>query len=452
MLKVVNIQSTKRSIRQGGLLFHILSYPAEIQQEEIRNCDAFVLTAGAPTSAILSAIRKFPDKHCYLKPVLSQDQYADQRLVDTNFESLDDHSIQKIRKINERIDEIKTEQRSIDPAESILIKCCQYLFTRNGMLSPFGSRDSKIGFQWPFLSDFIDFDQSMEALSILKLGEKRKVIQGTIQDNIHLCKSCEGNYLNFRESCPNCSSIDITPKDLVHHFVCAHVAPEETFYRDGEMQCPKCDRKMRHIGIDYDKPSTVYQCNCCDHQFQEAEMKASCIDCGAEQNLTDLREEKIHQYSLTAVGEEFARYGLSEGDSEAEEKGNAMSYLLFKIFARQELHRCELKGSHSYIGRFKFDPLLIKDLDDQSKKSLQAELSQIIQGYLLASDVLCAKSAIDYLFILTDYKEGKAKERVELVQENLLKLVADNLNDNIEILSGDLQSISLESLTKLNLS
>ena len=39
--------------------------------------------------------------------------------------------------------------------------------------------------------------------------------------------------------------------------------------------CPKCHKKLRHIGVDYDRPAVVYTCNDCENSFTSPITKAT---------------------------------------------------------------------------------------------------------------------------------------------------------------------------------
>ena len=34
--------------------------------------------------------------------------------------------------------------------------------------------------------------------------------------------------------------------------------------RGGDLVCPKCNRQLRHIGVDYEKPSKLFTCFNCE--------------------------------------------------------------------------------------------------------------------------------------------------------------------------------------------
>jgi diguanylate cyclase (GGDEF)-like protein len=128
-------------------------------------------------------------------------------------------------------------------------------------------------------------------------------------DTIHLCRACRRYNLNFREVCAACGSPDIEVADLIHHFRCALVAPASRFQRGSRYVCPKCDRELRHIGVDYEKPSQSFCCRRCDAAFREPSVACVCLSCGAKALAEELLVERLHAYRLTPKGRLAAESG-----------------------------------------------------------------------------------------------------------------------------------------------
>ena len=99
---------------------------------------------------------------------------------------------------------------------------------------------------------------------LLRLGYIRRT---RFIDRIHVCPICNSSHLLFFETCPECGSSDIVEEPVIHHFRCANVSPEHTYQQDGELICPKCKQQLRHIGVDYARPSSISTCRACAHTF-----------------------------------------------------------------------------------------------------------------------------------------------------------------------------------------
>lgn len=131
----------------------------------------------------------------------------------------------------------------------------------------------------------------------------------TFFDRIHLCPSCGSSRLNVREGCAVCASANLVEESTIHHFRCAHQALEGEFRQGDELICPKCRRGLRHIGVDYDKPSTAVVCRACGHIDSEPVIAFVCIDCSAHNKADRVITRDWHSYELTSLGERWVFAG-----------------------------------------------------------------------------------------------------------------------------------------------
>lgn len=99
---------------------------------------------------------------------------------------------------------------------------------------------------------------------------------------VHVCPSCYDKGLLYMETCPKCGSIDVEEQNMIHHFRCANISPEQTYVKDGKLICPKCMRELHHIGVDYDRPTTSFTCNTCNINFSNSTIICECETCGAK--------------------------------------------------------------------------------------------------------------------------------------------------------------------------
>ncbi|MCM1041843.1 MAG: hypothetical protein NC396_05385 [Bacteroides sp.] len=191
---------------------------------------------------------------------------------------------------------------------------------------------------------------------LLRLGYIR---QTRFIDKSHVCPECHQSHLLFFESCPQCGSSDIREEPVLHHFRCAHVAPESAYQWDGELRCPKCHHMLRHIGVDYDKPSSIFSCKQCDHTFMYPDMRVLCPTSRKTFTTDELLPVDVVEYEFTPEGiKAFAnydiRYTLSQvGFYGYSSMGDFMEYL--RQYARPESERTDLL----VVTRFYvFDPML----------------------------------------------------------------------------------------------
>lgn len=118
----------------------------------------------------------------------------------------------------------------------------------------------------------------------------------------HICPKCNHSHLIYTECCPRCGSSDLKTESIVHHFRCANVSPESAYNQGGMLICPKCHRQLRHIGVDYDRPASIYTCNTCSHAFSVPNTKATCCYCENTVDVQDLIPHDLVHYEITAEG------------------------------------------------------------------------------------------------------------------------------------------------------
>ncbi len=105
---------------------------------------------------------------------------------------------------------------------------------------------------------------------------------------------------NFVDVCTNCRSIHIHQDTFLHCFTCGAVQPEKDFQTSaGEIVCPQCSQRLRHIGTDYDRPLENYTCSDCHSTFSEPLIIAVCPRCDTATETEDLELRLYYSYSLT---------------------------------------------------------------------------------------------------------------------------------------------------------
>lgn len=131
----------------------------------------------------------------------------------------------------------------------------------------------------------------------------------TFFDRIFCCPQCRSAHLSVREECHSCRSANISEEVMVHHFQCAHEAPESQFRRQSGFECPKCARPLRHIGLDYDKPGSITRCDDCGSINDKPSVGFKCIACGAHHAPDQVPVKTWYSYNLTSAGQQRALQG-----------------------------------------------------------------------------------------------------------------------------------------------
>ncbi len=163
------------------------------------------------------------------------------------------------------------------------------------------SLNSPIGYTWQLANEILSCPPGNEFETLEVLSDNNYLERNFI-DKLILCPHCNEVHVAFREVCSQCHSANIQLQDMIHHFRCGFVGKEEGFSRLGKIVCPKCDYPLRHIGVDYERPSQIQVCNSCNWSGSSPFTEGHCLSCGKNFDPDNAIERIIHSYTLTPQG------------------------------------------------------------------------------------------------------------------------------------------------------
>lgn len=433
------------------LNFKIIQDPLGINLINLHATDGLIIKSDETkvVRQILHQLRTKNDPDIYLMPVFLHSNKLFKSLgneVDGYLkEDINPVSSKKIIAIKERTLGLKRNIDSVsDYVEKNLLKSLQYAFTRDQSFKPYRDRNSRIGYHFPFLSSISSKNEIHQYLTKLQELVGKSLLHSQLLDKINCCNTCMGSYLNFHETCSKCASLDLKYENLIHHFRCAYIGPESDFIQGESLQCPKCDKLLNHIGIDYDKPSEIANCNSCDHTSQETKMKASCIDCGEKNELSQLNTVSVFSYKINESGAEWIAIEPKDEHSKVEELSNLniVSFPIFNLLVEQERARAKLrKIGTSFYGEVNISEEVYLHLNEAFRSQLKDEILHILRQYLRPIDILCAHHTGKYSFLLPDCKQSKAFDLYTLILDNLNKILVDNITEETQVITGDLKKL-----------
>lgn len=438
---------TLEQLRQGGL------GPVEL----------FLLNGAAEVGYLQSAcqaIRQQPNPNSYLRPIVlvncpsdlpgHLERVADRLVPAGNLAGFGLQQVKDIaQQINRRIAALPEYQQKTDAQLSL--KILRYLFTRQRELVPYRSSLTLHGLHYPEIETFLGQDDDT-IFNLLSFLEGQRMVSSRFFEKVHLCNQCHSSYLNFLENCPHCSSADLRQDSLVHHFPCAYVAPEAEFRQQDRLLCPKCGHELRDLGVDYDKPSSIYQCNQCQHSTQGPSVTTICFHCGAQSAPEDLQLREVRVYTLNALGANAAQYGLDNLFLRVLEGEIKMLPLpAFKIMVWVEGERIKRYAkSTSSLALFQIDDLdsIYRQLGARHK-DIFLEMAAIIKSILRTCDITTAINESTFLSLLPETDTAGASTAMHRLQEKFVTLFASNMQTGVSVktntvaIAGDLDSEEL---------
>jgi GGDEF domain-containing protein len=184
-----------------------------------------------------------------------------------------------------------------------------FLYLRDpGELVPQPDRQSKSLYAFPVAAALADPKDVVEDW-LEALARRRLLEPAALHDRTRHCRQCASAHLHYLDVCPHCTSMHIRKGTSLHCFTCGHVAPDGDFRTEEGLACPKCAARLRHIGVDYDRPLTQYVCAGCHHAFVEAGVVARCLDCGVSADPGSLDVREVSTLRITAHGRAAVRAG-----------------------------------------------------------------------------------------------------------------------------------------------
>ncbi|MCE3259408.1 MAG: hypothetical protein K0S12_1049 [Bacteroidetes bacterium] len=257
-------------------------------------------------------------------------------------------------------------------------------------------------------------------------------------DRVYLCNHCKSMHVSMRETCPSCQSSQLKPEDLVHHFSCGYIGPISDFKNkiDGTLSCPKCSKNLRHIGVDYDKPSLINQCLDCNEVFQDYKVKARCLNCKNDVEVQYLLAKDLNVFKLTKKGRNAALTGISESEIELEK--SVLNTVNFNTFATM---------MHYERQRMKSNPLIkaciaviildnvheiYKNIGKNNERALLVDIAQILRDNISPADIITFQNNTTIVMNINDEDLAVAQLMTEKAIQKLESLVANNF-DNFNI-------------------
>lgn len=429
-------QFGKRVQTQSDKEIYFISDFRELDVKKVVISDGLVLDYADKEGcfSFLKLIRSSYIESIYLVPVfiLALNDDVDEftrTLSDGVLRSLQEETFEgSFNVIDQRIRQLQTSDTN-DLVIRIQNKVLRYYYTRQKKMEAIPSVKAHTGYTYPLLSLHYQNANTEDMFKLIDDLESKEFIRPRYQDIIHLCSNCYSAFLNYREVCSKCGSSDLYMENIIHHFVCAKVAPETDFISGNQMICPKCNKLLHHIGVDYDKPSVVYTCNSCGHHSQESVMQAFCFNCKTVQNVDALIEKKINTYELTVLGEEAALGGLAPEEIREAELPGFVGFSTFNIFLKYEIERIRSSGKVSAIGILSLQtPPNVSNNLGVKYQSVINEIADFIKNATLATDILSFINNNSFLMVSPDTD----KLRLEATLKNIQKSVQKLLDSNVE--------------------
>jgi len=178
----------------------------------------------------------------------------------------------------------------------------------NGEIKPQIDLRLKDGFAYPQADDIMGTSGRATASVLERLADAGILVRENAEE---VLASPSGSLqLTPVERCPHCDSDKLTRGQLLEHFNCGFIGPEEEFHKGLNLVCPKCQRELKLIGTDYRKPGMRYVCNSCHSAFPSPAVKCRDLKTGDVYAMEELRRVPLYRYHLNEAHRRHLEFEL----------------------------------------------------------------------------------------------------------------------------------------------
>jgi predicted RNA-binding Zn-ribbon protein involved in translation (DUF1610 family) len=165
-------------------------------------------------------------------------------------------------------------------------------------IEPVFDFECSVGFRYPKVEEILEFHDE-ETIRNLETFVKQGYLKKKFYDKMLLCPKCGSFKLRPSTVCPHCGSSNILKSNMLEHFSCGYIGPEEDFANQDDYECPKCNKKLRIIGSDYQRLGSLYDCKECGKRSKDPQVGITCIKCSNISTIEELKEKQIFSYQIT---------------------------------------------------------------------------------------------------------------------------------------------------------
>ncbi|MBS7656327.1 MAG: response regulator [Candidatus Bathyarchaeia archaeon] len=145
--------------------------------------------------------------------------------------------------------------------------------------------------------------------SLMRMAEKGLLKKEPAHSSIS-CPSCSSLSMSVNVRCPDCGSRLIESGEALEHMTCGHVAFRSEFEKSiTALICPKCNKELRMIGVDYRRIGNWYKCSY-GHSFVAPSIIFTCKKCNKEFSLDQASLKPLYEFQLSEKGKETFRLSI----------------------------------------------------------------------------------------------------------------------------------------------
>ncbi|MGV6861906.1 MAG: TackOD1 domain-containing metal-binding protein [Putridiphycobacter sp.] len=444
-----HINQNDNVISFEGITFYIIEHLDSFNVDELIDYNSIIINGKDESfiRQIVKRIRSHKNPDVYLKPVFLLKNVS---IIDPLVNQLVDgtlFSIDQIGFIKKEVEKILTKNNDIQFTRQIsfeaqmIMKTISYMYSRElKYLEPTPYFFSDVNYTYPPLSVNFNHTEEFSIFQIFDQAEYDGILTSEYVDRIYVCSQCSNGHLSYREVCPKCNSSHSKTDDIIHHFPCGYVGPMVDFKNeiDDELDCPKCNKRLRHIGVDYDKPSVIHECLNCSHRFQDYFVKAKCLTCTHDNSVEQLKSQTIKRYALTQKGKYAAVNGYVSTSKDIEDIIGTVKYDTFKTMLKYEVERLKQTEGNSNICAIHINNpnVIYSVIGSEAQKGMLKDVVRIIRSNIRSADVISFQDSSTIVLSMYEIPKKIASrilDEIISILERLMKTAFKNVQVEFEV-------------------
>lgn len=324
------------------------------------------------------------------------------------------------QQINKKISDFR---EPVDPEdlEGLLL---MFLLTRNNKnlnfeLAP--ELPQKV--RYPLMEIYIK-DPLLAKKRVDALVDEQILVPHKVSDEIQLCPNCLNGWLNFKNVCPICRSVDIEKVQFIQCFSCGNTEPEQNFMTNDALICLNCHTKLKHIGIEYDKPLEEFVCKENHHRFMDSELECHCFNCHESFSTQRVISKKLASYKVSNKGINYLIHGKGLAYVDLKDVHNFLDESVFILFLNWFIQAAQRYDAYSfsvcniYVNNYHE---LVEEHGMIGTKQLIHEFFNSLRSFFRATDLITRldDEVATIIFSQSNSESFHAIERnIRLIQEN----------------------------------
>jgi hypothetical protein len=152
-----------------------------------------------------------------------------------------------------------------------------------------------LGFSYPQLQHW-DLEKQILFLQACKeIG----IVNGKPHTSVMKCSACNSHSFCTSFVCTLCRSSNIIRGTTIQHDSCGNIDFDYKYMTsEGILQCEKCNKKLKAIGLDYSRLGFFYKCLECKAMLPNIDQQFICLQCGKSSNQDELQILELYSYTI----------------------------------------------------------------------------------------------------------------------------------------------------------